>query len=155
MNTSSRTQRAITSWNDSRNQLASLTERIGHFPTHADFAQLADTREAQRLERWLWRQRATNKLTNEQTEALSAIPGFEWDPRGTAWEARFAALSAFINEHDRRPRFRAATAVERSLADWHARQLRRLAAGQLSHDRAIALRCQADSPRFDVREPRA
>jgi hypothetical protein len=71
---------------------------------------------------------------------LESIPGWQWNPRSSDWEARLAELADFTRDHPKVPTPTSSDPVERSLARWVQRQRDAARTGSLSGERAAILR---------------
>lgn len=81
---------------------------------------------------WVKNQRRSDNLCALQMRLLEALPGWTWSPRDDAWVARTEELEFFLLSRRRSPRIRSEVPVERRLAYWLSRQLRRMRQGRLS-----------------------
>lgn len=81
---------------------------------------------------WVKNQRRSDNLCALQMRLLEALPGWTWSPRDDAWVARADELELFRLSSRRPPRIRSDDAVERRLAYWLGRQLRRMRQSRLS-----------------------
>lgn len=125
-------------WWRRRNELMALCTALGHFPQNHDFESSDIRQQYPGLQNWIHKQRM-RPLENEQIAALTAVPGFEWDPREAQWHRTLDELLDYFARTGHLPRFRSADPAERRLADWFARQKRRLQAGQIPHSLSAAL----------------
>jgi hypothetical protein len=92
--------------------------------------------EDQQLARWVHKQRQLSQhgqLSLDRHQRLDAL-GFEWDPKGAAWEEMFKRLVAFMNREGH-CLVRRHYAEDPSLAYWVNRQRDSKRHGQLSADR--------------------
>jgi hypothetical protein len=75
------------------------------------------------------------KLDESQRERLERLPGFDWDPRESAWDAKSELCLDFVLRTGRLPRQRSGDAGERVIADWLTRQLSLLRSARLPYHR--------------------
>lgn len=119
-------------WLQKHRQLREFVTRNGFLPrerTEADVNERV-------LESWVRRQRTyEGQLCTYQREAMDSIPGFDWDPLGEAWEARFYELADRLELHGRWPSHHSADPSERKLGVWVRHQRRMLRAGKLRAER--------------------
>lgn len=110
-------------------------------PTHGGPQRRASAAESE-LADWLTYQRRRHdrsELCLYERMRLEMLPGFSWTPLLETWERRLEQYDLFLRTRRRKPRFRSADPIERSLVDWIARQRARRRAGRLSDDQLHAL----------------
>ncbi len=120
-------------WDRAFTQLQTFAEREGHARVPGDHA-VGDLR----LGSWVDKQRTAwrnGRLSPDRVTRLEAVPGWEWDPDGAAWERFFRRLVAFAETHGH-------TAVPQQFVDgdvhlgrWLANQRTAFTAGRLDQDR--------------------
>lgn len=99
---------------------------------------------------WVKNQRRSDNLCALQMRLLEALPGWTWSPRDDAWVARAEELELFLLSSRHWPRIRSDDPVERRLAYWLGRQLRRMRQGKLSRAQVERLASVLAVPsRFD------
>lgn len=87
------------------------------------------------LHGWVKRQRERSRagqLCAYQEERLECLPGWDPNPRHTAWTAMYTAYREFVHRTGRAPR-RGENVEETRLARWAAKQKVREADGNLTH----------------------
>ena len=61
-----------------------------------------DPEDGYQVGNWVINQRAARrrgKLAEERQRQLEEVPGWSWDPKSDSWEAKFATLTRYVNQH--------------------------------------------------------
>jgi hypothetical protein len=94
------------------------------------------------LAEWVRSRRKAHRdgtLCDFQTRRLELIHGFQWDPTGELWRARFSGYAEFLTTSRRSPSERSPGESERSLARWATSQRGAHRADRLNRERAERL----------------